>query len=173
MELQCRRKEWSEDEGRRIRHKNDDEDIVYVKNIKQLNETTNVHPREDAVALKYQSQCDVSDVEASSEEDECELGTRPIDPGHGSEIRDSEMTVGSIRRADEKGDLLVCPRRFPALCDSGAVGQRAPPMASHVVGVAGVDDGEDDEGSQHRRVRQSTMVPLSSPISYSFTAYKS
>jgi len=27
-------------------------------------------------------------------------------------------------------------------------------MASHVVGVAGVDNGEDDEGSQHRRVRQ-------------------
>jgi len=27
-------------------------------------------------------------------------------------------------------------------------------MASHVVGVAGVDNGEDDEGSQHRRVCQ-------------------
>jgi len=31
-------------------------------------------------------------------------------------------------------------------------------MASHVVGVAGVDNGEDDEGSQHRRVRQRTTA---------------
>ena len=102
----------------------------------------------------YQRKCDISDVEDSGEEDKCELGTRLMDPGHGSEIHDSEMTVGSTRGVDGGGGLLVLPQRCPVSCDSGAVRQRAPTVASHVVGVTGVDNGEDAEGPQQRRVRQ-------------------
>ena len=83
------------------------------KNTDTLDKTTSVRPRADAVAPKYQRKRHISDVEDSGEEDECKLGTRLMDPGHRSEIHDSEMTVGSTRRVDGGGGLLELPQRCP------------------------------------------------------------
>ena len=155
-EVRNRREERPENNEEDIQQNDGSENTAFVERARTTCQSMSDSPRADAVAPNNQRRWD-RDERASDEVEECELGTRPIDPGHGLETHDTEMTVDSTERVNGGGNSSLLPRRPRVLRDSDVVRQRAPSMASHSVGMAGVDSGgNDSDGPQHRRVRQNT-----------------